>query len=483
MPSPLPTPPLPTPESMPDSADMGKPAARAGSVWFANALLPAGWCEGVRIGWHDGAISNIQVSVPARSDEECHAVGLPGLGNVHSHAFQRGIAGLTEYRRGNDNFWSWRDAMYRFVEQLEPEALEAITAQAYLEMLESGITRVGEFHYLHHARDGAHYSHIAEHAERIAAAADATGIGLTLLPVFYAHGGVGGQPATPAQCRFVNSLDSFAQLLEASRQIVMGLPFGNVGVAAHSLRAVTPEELQQLIPLAAGGPLHIHIAEQQAEVHQWLQWAGCRPVEWLLDHAPVGPHWCLVHATHVTAAELARLAASGATVGLCPSTEANLGDGVFPAQEFLAQAGSFGIGTDANVRIDFAEELRLLEYGQRLLHRQRNVLHRPAVDWSTGRVLLEQSLAAARCVLHPLTGRLAPGCVADLIACSDAHPSCVGRTGDALLDSWIFAGAGAIDSVWSAGRKVVSAGKHLARERIVGRYRATLTRLLSQQVG
>jgi formimidoylglutamate deiminase len=468
----------PIPEALPDAADKHHRGERAGSVWFANALLPSGWCEGVRVGWHDGAISAIQINVPAPVGEERYAVGLPGLGNVHSHAFQRGIAGLTEYRRGTDNFWSWRDAMYRFVAQLDPEALEAITAQAYLEMLESGITRVGEFHYLHHARDGAHYAHIGEHAERIAAAAADTGIGLTLLPVFYAHGGVGGQPATPAQRRFINSLDSFVRLLEASREATMRLPFGNVGVAAHSLRAVTPEQLQQLVPLAGSGPLHIHIAEQQAEVHQWLQWAGCRPVEWLLDHAEIGPQWCLVHATHVTAAELARLAATRAIVGLCPSTEANLGDGIFPAEEFLTQAGSFGIGTDSNVRIDFAEELRLLEYGQRLLHRQRNVLHRPATDWSTGRVLVEQSLAAAQSVLHPITARLAPGCIADFIGCSDVHPSCIGRSGDTLLDSWIFAGAPTIDSVWSAGRKVVSGGRHEARERIAARYTATLAALL-----
>jgi formiminoglutamate deiminase len=464
---------------MPDAADIESPTAHNGSVWFASALLPTGWCESVCVRWQAGAISSVQVNVPAPPGEECYAVGLPGLGNVHSHAFQRGIAGLTEYRRGADDFWSWRDAMYRFVQQLEPEALEAVTAQAYVEMLESGITRVGEFHYLHHAHDGAHYAYIAEHAERVAAAAQDSGIGLTLLPVFYAHGGVGGQPPTPAQGRFVNSLDSFARLLEACRQIIARSSFGNVGVAAHSLRAVTPQQLQALIPLAGADPLHIHIAEQQAEVHQWLQWAGCRPVEWLLDHAAVGPQWCLVHATHVTAAELARLAASGATVGLCPSTEANLGDGVFPAQEYLAQAGSFGIGTDSNVRIDFAEELRLLEYGQRLLHRARNVLQRPAVDWSTGRVLLEQALAGAQRTLHPLTGRLAPGCVADLIACSDAHPSLTARQGDPWLDSWIFAGATAVDSVWSAGRKVVSAGRHHARERIAARYKTTLRRLLS----
>jgi formimidoylglutamate deiminase len=462
---------------MPDTSDRESQSS-AGSAWFATALLPSGWSEGVRIRWCDGLITSIHVNVPERSAEECYAVGLPGIGNLHSHAFQRGIAGLTEQRRGADNFWSWREAMYRFLGRLDPAALEAVTAQAYVEMLESGITRVGEFHYLHHAPGGTHYARIAETAERVAAAAQTTGIGLTLLPVFYAHGGVGAQPATPAQNRFVNSLDSFARLVEASAAALAPLAFGNLGIAAHSLRAVTPPQLQELIPLAHGRPLHLHIAEQQAEVHQWLQWAGCRPVEWLLDHAPVDARWCLVHATHVTAAELARMAASGATVALCPSTEANLGDGIFPAREFLAQDGRFGIGTDSNVLIDCAEELRLLEYGQRLLHRERNVMQRPAVDWSTGRVLLEQSLAAGSAVLHPLSGRLAPGCIADLVAWSESGPGLPGRKGDALVDSWIFAGAQCIDGVWSAGRKVVSGGRHHARDTIAASYVRSLRAVL-----
>ncbi len=452
-----------------------------GAAWFASALLPAGWCQGVRIRWQAGRISSIDVNQPYQGPhqgEERYAIGVPGVSSVHSHAFQRAIAGLTEARRGADSFWSWRDAMYRFVQQLDPLTLEAVSAQAYVEMLEAGITRVGEFHYLHHDVSGAHYAHVAEHAERIAAAVHDTGIGLTLLPVLYAHGGVGGQPASTAQRRFVNSLDSFARLLEASRSCVAGLPFANIGVAAHSLRAVTAQQLQALIPLAGSGPIHIHIAEQPAEVQQWLQWSGCRPVEWLLDNAAVDERWCLVHATHVVPAELKRLAASLATVGLCPITEANLGDGIFPAQEFLAQGGRFGIGTDSNVLIDFAEELRLLEYGQRLLHRERNLLQQPGSDWSTGRVLFEQSLAAGQRTLHPDIGKLAPGCVADLVAWTDTHPALLARSGDALLDSWIFGAAQCIDSVWCAGRKVVSGGRHVARERIAQRYATQLREMM-----
>ena len=470
---------------MPDPADIESPfagedpAAVERSVWFDTALLPSGWADRVRITWRAGVISSIHTDTPCNRGDERHAIGIPGVSNLHSHAFQRALAGLTEYRRGADSFWSWRDAMYGFVGKLGPEALEAVAAQAYVEMLESGITRVGEFHYLHHAVGGAHYSQIGEHAERLAAAARAAGIGLTLLPVFYAHSGAGGQPPLASQCRFVNSLDSYARLLEASQAAVAHLAFGNIGVAAHSLRAVTPEQLQQLIPLAAAGPMHIHIAEQQAEVQQWQQWAGCRPVEWLLDNAAVDPRWCLVHATHVTTTELRTLAASGATVGLCPITEANLGDGVFPAREYLAAQGRFGIGTDSNVLIDCAEELRLLEYGQRLLDRERNVLHHPAVDWSTGRVLFEQSVAAGQRTLHADTGLLAPGGLADLVALSDTHPGMLARRGDALLDSWIFGGAASIDSVWCAGRKVVSEGRHRAREQIARSYAVTLRALLA----
>ncbi|MEJ0085689.1 MAG: formimidoylglutamate deiminase [Pseudomonadota bacterium] len=450
---------------------------RPHTLWFASALLPQGWAEGVRVGIAAGRIERIEINTTADASDERFAIGVAGANNLHSHAFQRGIAGLTEHRRGSDSFWSWREAMYGFVQKLTADQLEAIAALAYVEMLESGIVRVGEFHYLHHAPEGVPYANLAEHAERLCAAAHDTGIGLTLLPVLYAHGGIGGQPAAATQRRFINSVESFERLLEGSRRAVGRLEFGALGAAAHSLRAITPDELRDLTALSRGAPLHIHIAEQVAEVEQWQAFAGCRPVEWLLDNAAVDARWCLVHATHVSPQEVIRLAASGAVAGLCPITEANLGDGIFPAKDFLANHGRFGIGTDSNVLIDFAEELRLLEYGQRLVHRERNSLHVDSAR-STGRGLFERALAGGAQVLGERTGQLAPGYLADIVALSDRHPSMLHRRGDACLDSWIFAGATAVDTVWSAGRKVVSGGEHHARARVAARFSDALGELL-----
>jgi formimidoylglutamate deiminase len=449
---------------------------RSSSLWFATALLPHGWADRVRVTMDAGRIAAIDANVDHSANDERHAIGIAGVGNVHSHAFQRALAGLTEQRHGADSFWSWREAMYALVAKLTPSQFETIATQAYIEMLEAGITRVGEFHYVHHANDGTPYTDVAELAGRIAAAASASGIGLTLLPVFYAHGGIGAQEPKPTQRRFVNSLDSYLRLFEASGQAVKSIEFANTGIAAHSVRAVTPEELAVLAHIEHAGPMHIHIAEQLAEVEQWQQWAGARPVEWLLDHVHVDERWCLVHATHVSASEVARLAASRATVGLCPITEANLGDGIFPAQAFVANHGRFGIGTDSNVHISLAEELRLLEYGQRLQHRERNAI---SVDTSqsTGRVLLAHALAGGASALRQDTGQLAPGMLADVVALTDAHPSMAQRRGDVLLDSWIFAGAPVVDCVWSAGRKVVAGGCHRDRERIAQRYANVLLEL------
>ena len=452
-------------------------ADRPHALWFASALLPQGWAENVRIGIAAGRIDRIETNTTADPTDGRFAVGVAGASNLHSHAFQRGIAGLTEHRRGSDSFWSWRETMYGFVNKLTADQLEAIAALAYVEMLESGIVRVGEFHYLHHAPDGVPYANLAEHAERLCAAAHDTGIGLTLLPVLYAHGGIGGQPAAATQRRFINSLESFERLLDGCRRAVERLEFGALGVAAHSLRAIMPDELRELAALSRGAPLHIHIAEQVAEVEQWQAFAGCRPVEWLLDNAAVDARWCLVHATHLSPQEVTRLAASGAVAGLCPITEANLGDGIFPAKEYLASQGRFGIGTDSNVLIDFAEELRLLEYSQRLVHRERNSLHTDS-QASTGRGLFERALAGGAQALGEGSGQLAPGHLADIVALSDRHESMLHRRGDACLDSWIFAGAPAVDTVWSAGRRVVSGGRHHDRERIAARFSTTLGELL-----
>ena len=426
------------------------------SLWFEKALLKNGWQSGVLLTISNGRIAAIETDVPPQGER--HAVGLPGMPNLHSHAFQRVIAGLTERRSGEqakkpDSFWSWREQMYKFQARIGPEELQTIAALAYMEMLEAGFTRVGEFHYLHHPQTGT-FDDPAEMASRIAAAAGQTGIGLTLLPVFYAHSGFGGQAPHAGQARFIHDLEGFQRLLEGSRIHVAALDDAIVGIAPHSLRAVTPEELTALIPMAEGAPIHIHIAEQTREVEDCLSHTGKRPVEWLLDHAPVDAQWCLVHATHMTPDETTRLAKSGAVAGLCPITEANLGDGLFPARDYLAQGGRFGIGSDSNVLISVAEELRLLEYGQRLIHRERNVLDNLYVRALDG----AQALGVA--------SGIAVGQSADLISL------------DCDLDTFVFASARSpIDCVWRFGRKQVSGGRHIQRNAILADYRGLMQRL------
>jgi formimidoylglutamate deiminase len=454
------------------------------SLWFETALLPQGWASQVRIEASAGRIGSILTGVAAGPQDERHAIALPGLPNLHSHAFQRGLAGLTE-RRGaqSDSFWSWRELMYQFVGRMDPEDLEAITALAYAEMLEAGFTRVGEFHYLHHDRDGAPFADPAELATRVAAAAAGTGIALTLLPVFYAHASFGGAPPSARQRRFITDPGRYAVLLEASRAAVRELPGSVVGVAPHSLRAVTPPELAAVVELAGAAPVHIHIAEQVKEVEDCLLWSGRRPIEWLLEHAPVDERWCLVHATHATTAELAGIAARGAVAGLCPMTEASLGDGIFPARDFREYQGRFGIGSDSNVRLDAAEELRLLEYSQRLEHRARNVLSAKG-GASTGRTLFDAALAGgSQALLKKGTAAgaaLIEGAALDLVSLRANDPALVARREDEILDSWIFCGGrAAIDCVWRAGTKVVADGRHCQREAIQGRYARTMRRLLA----
>ncbi len=449
------------------------------SVWFDTVLLGDDWRHRVRVSHSGGVIIAVETDAAPLPDDERAAIGVPGLGDVHSHAFQRGMAGLAERRgRDGDDFWSWRQAMYRFVDHLDPPDVEAVAALAYAEMLESGFTRVGEFHYLHHDCDGAPYADIAELAARLAAAADSTGIGLTLLPVFYAHSGFAGAPSHAEQRRFVNTPDTYARLVGASRHALEGLPDAVVGLAPHSLRAVTPDELAQILPLAEDGPIHIHIAEQAREVEDCIAWSGRRPVEWLLDNVPIDARWCLVHATHLTDAETDRLARGSGVVGLCPITEANLGDGLFPAERFVEGGGRFGVGSDSNVLIDAAEELRLLEYGQRLCGRKRNVLasgDRPSV----GGALFRAALAGGGQALGVGRGGIQVGASADMVSLDASHPAFIGREGDSLLDGWLFAArGGAVDGVWRRGRKVVADGRHVRKADFVQAFARSLNRVL-----
>jgi len=448
------------------------------SLWFRSALLPLGWVNDVRITIEDGLIASVETGTPAQAGDEPHAAACPGLPNLHSHAFQRGMAGLAEVRGPTgDSFWTWREVMYRFLDRMDPDDMQAIAEQAYLEMLESGFTRVGEFHYVHHDRDGSPYADLGELAGRIAAAASETGIALTLLPVFYAHGGFGGAAPGHGQRRLLNDVDRFGRLMEASARAIAALPDAVLGLAPHSLRAATADEIAAILPMTHG-PIHIHVAEQTKEVDDCLAWCGRRPVERLFDTADVGHRWCLIHATHVTDAETRQMAERGAVVGLCPITEANLGDGVFPAEAYAAAGGRFGVGSDSNVLIDAAEELRTLEYAQRLWHRARNVMAgREGV--ATGRALFDAALAGGTQALGVGCG-LAQGQPADIVSLDLDRPALAAREGDALIDAWVFASrGGAVDCVWRRGEKLVEKGRHRARDRIEARFSAALDNVLA----
>ena len=445
---------------------------------FARAVTPEGWRDDVLITWDAGRITAVVAEVGAdRAAATPRIAGtlVPGVGNLHSHAFQRGFAGLTERRGAGaaDHFWTWREAMYRFAAAMTPARLQAIAAMAQVEMLESGFTGVAEFHYVHHAPDGRPYDEPAEMAFALAAAAAETGISPTLLPVFYAHGGFGDRPTGEGQRRFVCDLDLFSRLHEGTRRAVAGLAEARVGIAPHSLRAVNGVELGELVRRHGDGPIHIHVAEQVAEVEDCRAATGRRPVERLFDLAAIDRRWCLVHATHVDDGEIARIAGCGAVAGLCPITEADLGDGIFPAVAFRGAGGVYGVGSDSNVTISLPQELRLLEQSQRLIDRARNRLAEP--PRSTGRSLFDAAVAGgARALGREISG-LAVGAPADLVVLDDTHPALVGRRGDALLDSWIFAAAtNPVRDVWAAGRRVVSEGRHLRREPIAAAFRRVM---------
>ena len=442
---------------------------------FDYALLPGGWQADVHVTIADGKVSALGGDGPAT---RIKGAALPGLPNLHSHTFQRGMAGLAE-RRGpaSDSFWTWREVMYRFLGALTPDDVEAIAAMAMVEMLEGGFTSLAEFHYLHHAADGGLYADPAELSGRIVAAAHQTGIGLTLLPVFYAHGGFGGQPAQPGQRRFISrDADAFARLQEAAR-IHTARHGMALGGAPHSLRAITPDQLKAFIAASPEGPIHIHVAEQTREVEDCLAWSGQRPVRWLLDHAPVDRRWCLIHATHMDAGEVRDMAKSGAVAGLCPITEANLGDGVFAGVDFRDHGGAYGVGSDSNVEIDAPGELRLFEYGQRLFHRGRNMMAATEGS-STGEALYRAALAGGAQALGQPVGAIAPGQRADFVVLNTDHPA-FGQKPENWLDSYLFnAGRSAIATVMAGGVIQVEQGRHIARESVVARFRKTLDRVI-----
>jgi formimidoylglutamate deiminase len=445
---------------------------------FDHALLPGGWAADVRIEVADGVITQVTSAAGHGDAEHVPGIAIPGMPNLHCHAFQKGMAGLAE-RRGpaHDSFWTWREVMYRFLRVLTPDDVEAIAAYAYMEMLEAGFTAVGEFHYLHHDPEGRPYNDIAELMVRIAAAANETGIGLTLLPSLYAQGGFGGAPPTPGQRRFITDPDMFLRVVERAHEIAAKLADAHVGIAPHSLRAVTPDALRVVLDAVKSGPVHIHAAEQTQEVNDCLAALGVRPVEWLVANAGVDARWCLVHATHMTERETEALASSGAVSGLCPLTEANLGDGIFNAEQYIAERGRFGIGSDSNIELDAAAELRQLEYNQRLRQRARNVLALREGE-SVGRRLYADALAGGAQALGRAIGAIKPGQRADIVVLDAEHPDLAGSTGDLWLDKYIFvAGRRLVRSVFIGGMKVVEAGVHRSRSAIADRYRKTMARL------
>lgn len=452
-----------------------------------HALLPDGWHDDVLVAV-DAAGLIISVT-PAQSVMDATLLDgpvLPGLANLHSHAFQRAMAGLAE-RSGPaaDSFWTWRETMYRFAAKLTPADIEAIASQLYAEMLEAGFTAVAEFHYVHHQPDGSAYDDPAELSWRILAAAEASGIGLTHLPVLYRHGGFGQREPQPRQRRFLHDSDAYARLLQKLAPALRNHSDRRLGIAPHSLRAVSPEMLRAALAalddIDAAAPVHIHIAEQIAEVDESLAWSGRRPVDWLLDQGVVNERWCLVHATHLAPGETLRLARSGAVAGLCPTTEANLGDGLFPAIDYLAAGGRIGIGSDSHISVDPVEDLRLLEYGQRLIRRSRNLLA-GGPERSTGRRLFEACAAGgAQAVGQPM-GAIAVGRRADFLLLDAEAPTLAARSGDAVLDGWIFAGQrrAMLREVWVGGQRVVEQGRHIRAGEFAARYRQCLRRLIEE---
>lgn len=448
-------------------------------IFAKQALLPQGWADDVRISTAGGRITAIDTNTVAQSGDHHVSTLLPALSNLHSHTFQRAMAGMTEYRTrgqnagGQDSFWTWRDLMYRFVGRLTPDQVQAIAALAFVEMQEAGFAAVAEFHYLHHGLGGAPYANIAEMSARIFAAATDTGIGLTHLPVLYTYGGAGKLALNAGQSRFGNTVDDFANLMSAVRALPHALDT-NIGMAPHSLRATCPEDLARALP--ANGPIHIHVAEQPQEVVDITAWLGARPVEWLLDNAPIGPNWCMIHATHMTNDETTRLAKTGAVAGLCPVTEANLGDGPFAAPLWAASNGRFGIGTDSNIRISMTDELRSLEYSQRLRDLKRNVLG----DGHTGTYLYQSAAIGGAAALGRNSGQIVLGHWADLVAIDDSHPSLCALDKDHLLDGLIFAAPDrVITDLWSAGRHRVTNGRHIARDHVIADYRIAIQQLIA----
>ncbi|MBL4673107.1 MAG: formimidoylglutamate deiminase [Arenicella sp.] len=454
----------------------------ATTIFAKQALTASGWQENIALSIDgNGRISDI--SAATGNEDSNVGILLPALSNLHSHTFQRAMAGLAEQRGSNpiDDFWSWRKVMYRFLEILSPEDIEVIAAQVQMEMLESGYAASAEFHYLHHNHNGAHYDNIGELSERLFQASLQSGIGYTHLPVLYIRGGLDDRELQGGQRRFACDLDQFEKLFTSLSSSMAELPNDTVlGVAPHSLRAVSKEGLIMASRLDNNTPIHIHISEQQSEVNDVVHALGSRPIRWLLDNLDVDERWCLIHATHTEPSELTDFANSGAVAGLCPITEANLGDGIFDALTFVQHGGRYGVGSDSNVKIGLSEELRMLEVSQRLRDQRRVVLSSEEMP-SNGRFLYSHAAMGGAQALARDSGRIEVGALADLVALNDQHYSIAALSNDTVLDAWIFAcDDDIVSDVWAAGRHMVRDGQHVLRDVISNKFLHTIKRLRQQ---
>lgn len=457
------------------------------NYFASSALLPHGWADNVLIKVdHLGYIIDVTQDQMCKEFTNLNGPVIPGMLNVHSHSFQRAMAGLAERAIGvKDSFWTWREIMYKFLEKLNPEDLQAIAAQVYVEMLKAGFTTVGEFHYLHHQPDGKPYQDRWLTSQHIITAAKETGIGITHMPVLYNCSGFGGQKPVEGQRRFLNNESQIIDIICSLLTLYKDDPQVTIGLAHHSLRAVTPDMLQQatvaMQSLNPKAPIHIHIAEQIKEVNDCINWSTQRPVEWLLNNTDINKYWCLVHATHMTETETLRLARSGAVAGLCPTTEANLGDGLFNLPGYIAEEGRLGIGTDSNISVSMIEELRTLEYGQRLLRRERAVA-KTQTQPSVGASLYQMALAGGAQALGRSVGSIEVGKRADFIAIDPNVPSLLCRNNDLILDAMIFAGnMNPIRHVIAGGQHVVQNFKHIAEDNILETYVKTIKRLFNNE--
>ncbi len=449
-----------------------------GKFRFTSALTSSGWQKNVAVAVDKSGMIE-SVTAGAKDGTLISGIAIPAVPNVHSHAHQRLMVGLAERAGpGADSFWTWREAMYGFALKLSPDDLEAVAAQSYVEMLKAGFSCVGEFQYLHHQPDGSPYDEPAEMSLRCISAAEQAGIAITLLPTLYNYSGFGGQASNAGQRRFVNDANRFLEIYGTLKAVCGASPLRRLGISPHSLRAVTPELLKTVLGgISDEARIHIHVAEQTKEVDDCVVWSGKRPVEFLLDQFDVSSRWCAIHATHMTAGEVQRLAKSGAIAGLCPTTEANLGDGIFPADNFMREGGAIAIGSDSQITISPAEDLRMLEYSQRLRDRTRNALASGA-GASTGRTLFDAVLkGGASCLDNPM-GAIAIGKRCDIAVLDETHPAMTGRSGDAALDTWIFsAGNAAVKDVIVGGTHVVKVRRHIDEDRIQKKFRETVRRL------